>query len=67
MATLSTDQRNDMPKKEFGIPSERRFPINDKAHARNALARLNQAKGLTHEEKVHIMRMANEKLRGKER
>lgn len=34
----------------------RRFPINDEAHVRNALARLPQAKGLTPAEKAEIKR-----------
>jgi len=35
-----------------------RFPIPDAAHARNAMARLNQAKGLTPEDKKAIARKA---------
>lgn len=62
MATLTAIARNKLPKKEFGVPGERRFPMPDKSHARNALARLNQAKGLSHEEKMHIIHMANAKL-----
>ena len=63
MAVLSTTQRNKLPKSSFGVPSERRFPMPDRAHAQNALARLNQAKGLSHEEKMHIIRMAKNKLK----
>lgn len=62
MAVLTTKERKDMPKSEFGVPGERRFPMPDKNHARNALARLNQAKGLTEEQKVHIMRKAHAML-----
>ena len=36
-----------------------RFPMPDKAHARNALARLPQAKGLSPAEKAQIRRRAN--------
>ena len=43
-----------------------RFPIPDKAHARNALARLNQAEGLSHEERLKIVRRALRKLGRKE-
>lgn len=42
MATLSTKTRNKIPKSEFGLPGERKYPINDKAHARNAKARASE-------------------------
>jgi|GEM_PF-1687201 len=35
-----------------------RFPMPDKPHARNALARLSQAKGLSREEKIKIIKRA---------
>lgn len=65
MATLSTDQRKEMPKSEFGVPSQRRFPINDKNHARAALSMIGRAKNLTASEKVNIIRLAHAKLAGK--
>jgi len=40
MAVLSTKKRNSLPKTSFAIPEERKYPINDIAHARNALARV---------------------------
>jgi len=40
-------------KPDAGHPAGR-FPMPDKAHARNALARLNQAKGLSSGEKKEI-------------
>jgi len=42
MAVLTTKQRKKIPKKEFGLPGEKKYPINDKAHARNAKARASQ-------------------------
>jgi len=42
MAELSAAQRNKMGKQTFAIPSRRAYPINDMAHARNALARVAQ-------------------------
>lgn len=42
MATLTTKQRKKIPKSEFGIPSERKYPMPDKAHAINAKARASQ-------------------------
>lgn len=41
---------------------EYKFPIPDKAHAANAMARLNQAKGLTKEDKKKIARKARKFL-----
>jgi hypothetical protein len=41
-----------------------RFPMPDKAHARNALARLPLAKGLTAEEKAKVKRRAERILAG---
>jgi hypothetical protein len=41
MAKLSTNQRDDMPTKEFAGPG-RSYPIPDKAHAANAKARASQ-------------------------
>ena len=54
---LTTEQRNALPDSDFALIQEkdgkkiRRFPINDEAHVRNALARLPQAKDITEEEK----------------
>jgi len=39
---LSTKQRKKLSKKEFALPGKRKYPIPDKAHARNALARVAQ-------------------------
>jgi len=44
-----------------------RFPMPDKAHARNALARLPQAKGLTSEQKAKIRARAERMLGNKDR
>jgi hypothetical protein len=42
MAELSTKKRNSEPKSEFGLPDERKYPMPDKSHARNAKARASQ-------------------------
>lgn len=42
MAKLTTAKRNKIPKKEFGLPGERKYPMEDKSHARNAKARASQ-------------------------
>lgn len=42
MSKLKTKTRNKMPKAEFGLPGERKYPMPDKAHAVNAKARATQ-------------------------
>ena len=43
MAKLDTKARDKLPKKAFAEPKKRAYPIEDKAHARNAKARASQA------------------------
>jgi hypothetical protein len=43
MADLNTDARKKIPKSKFAEPDKRKYPIEDKAHARNAKARASQA------------------------
>jgi hypothetical protein len=65
MAELSTKKRNAEPKSEFGLPNERKYPMPDKSHARNAKARASQQakKGnLTAAEKKKIDRKADKIL-----
>jgi len=40
--TLSAKDRKKLGKKSFALPGRRKYPIPDKAHARNALARVAQ-------------------------
>jgi hypothetical protein len=42
MAKLTSAERNALPSSEFAEPAERKYPINDPSHARNALARASQ-------------------------
>lgn len=42
MATLTTVKRNKLPKTDFGLPGEKKYPMPDKAHAANAKARATQ-------------------------
>lgn len=42
MAKLDTKERKKIPKKEFGLPGEKKYPMEDKAHARNAKARASE-------------------------
>lgn len=42
MSKLNAAKRNKIPKSEFGLPGERKYPMPDKAHAKNAKARASQ-------------------------
>lgn len=43
MAKLEPRKRDALPKQAFAEPEKRAYPIEDKAHARNAKARAGQA------------------------
>ena len=42
MAKLTAAKKNAEPKKEFGIPKKRKYPMPDASHARNAKARASE-------------------------
>ena len=42
MAKLTTKGRKAIPKSEFGLPGEKKYPMPDRAHAANAKARATQ-------------------------
>jgi hypothetical protein len=42
MAKLTTAKRKKIPKSEFGLPGEKKYPMPDRAHAANAKARATQ-------------------------
>lgn len=42
MAILDTPARKALPASAFGIPSQRKYPVENKAHAANAKARATQ-------------------------
>ena len=43
MAEPNAEKRDKLPAKDFAEPEKRAYPIEDKAHARNAKARASQA------------------------
>ena len=62
MAELTTKKRDAEPKSDFGLPEERKYPMPDKPHARNAKARASQQEhkgNLTSAEKAKIDRKAD--------
>ena len=42
MARLTAAKKNAEPNKEFGLPEQRKYPMPDASHARNAKARASQ-------------------------
>jgi hypothetical protein len=48
---MSTAEEDRLPDSEFAFPKERKEPINDAAHVRNAIARFDQVEGVTDEER----------------
>jgi len=42
MAKLDAKERRKIPKGEFGLPGERKYPMEDKNHAKNAKARASE-------------------------
>src|SRR5690348_10637260 len=48
---LSTRQQNRMPRTVFAFPKERKEPLNDARHVRNAVARFDQVEGVTDKER----------------
>lgn len=51
MSKLSAEERDKLPKREFAFPEKRKEPIEDAGHVRAAIARFNQVKGVTDEER----------------
>lgn len=65
MAELTTKARKKIPKQEFGLPGEKKYPMPDKAHAKNAKARASQmekAGKLSESSKAKIDAKANKVL-----
>jgi len=57
MAKLSEKKRESLPDSKFGLPEERKYPMPDASHARNAKARAEQQ-----EEKGHLSEAQKEKI-----
>ena len=51
MSELSEKQRDDLDKDEFAFPKERKEPLEDASHVRNAIARFNQVKDVSDDER----------------
>ena len=65
MAELTERKRDAEPKSDFGLPDERKYPMPDKSHARNAKARASQQEkkgNLSSADKARIDRKADRVL-----
>jgi hypothetical protein len=56
MADLSEKQRDELPDSAFAFPKQRKEPLIDAEHVRNAAARFNQVDGVSAEDKRAAMR-----------
>lgn len=57
MPKLNSKKRDELPSKDFGLPKERKYPMQDKSHAANAKARASQQ-----EKKGNISRGQEKKI-----
>ena len=51
MSDLNEKQRDKLPKSDFAFPKERKEPLEDASHVRNAIARFDQVEGVSDKEK----------------
>ena len=51
MSKLDQDDRNDISAKQFAFPKQRKEPLEDASHVRNAIARFDQVEGVTDQER----------------
>lgn len=51
MTKLSTAERDTLATGAFAFPKERKEPLENAAHVRNAIARFNQVKGVSDDER----------------
>ena len=51
MSRLDADKRNDLERGEFAFPKQRKEPLEDAEHVRNAIARFDQVQGVSDAER----------------
>ena len=52
MSELDADDRKDIKDSDYAFPKERKEPLNDAEHVRNAIARFDQVKGVSDKERA---------------
>ncbi len=68
MAKLTTKARKSLPPRDFALPKERKFPVEDKNHAANAKARASEMErkgSISKATEKKIDAKADRKLKGK--
>jgi hypothetical protein len=48
---LDTKERNDLPESAFAFPKQRKEPLTDANHVRNAMARFDQTQGVSDDDR----------------
>jgi hypothetical protein len=51
MAKLTDEERDQLPDDAFAFPKERKEPLIDASHVRDAIARFDQVEGVTNQER----------------
>lgn len=51
MAKLDADKRNELERGQFAFPKQRKEPLENASHVRNAIARFNQVEGVSDSER----------------
>ena len=51
MSTLPTQERNALPARQFAFPAQRKEPLENASHVRNAVARFGQVQGVSDDER----------------
>ncbi len=51
MSKINEQKREEIGTGEFAFPKQRKEPLHDAAHVRNAIARFNQVEGVTDEDR----------------
>jgi hypothetical protein len=51
MPKLSTQERNALPARQFAFPAQRKEPLENASHVRNAIARFDQVQGVSDDER----------------
>jgi len=56
MPKLSSQERNAMPSGQFAFPAQRKEPLENASHVRNAIARFDQVQGVSDDQRDEAWR-----------
>jgi cell division protein FtsX len=51
MSKINEEKRDELSSEDYAFPKERKEPLHDAAHVRNAIARFDQVEGVSDEER----------------